>query len=427
MPPVTARSTPTRLFELDAARGFAMLLVCLAHFLDIYVMGDVASHSAFIDVLMLVCRAAAPTFVLISGILLGYQAEVRGAQFERFRLQLLDRALFLVTVGHLAISWSFAARFGFGRALAFGQITDTLAFCMLVGVYLVPAMNRRLRLLSGVCLAVGSCLLWPVWHPTDPLLQVIKNIFVGPVSGDPMVFLFPLLPWLGVYLAGTAAGGWLKDASRDAGMLVIRRFQAVSLVIIIGVLAIKAGFVARTYLGAPESAWSGYFSIYQKYPPGLLYLALYGGAGLLMISTLFSMSASPWIRSGMALAEPIGRNALPTFIVQFMVYYTGFYMVVTRGDGVTPSAAAVIWLISIMMLWGFAKTCEQYKISRFITVGLFSLIPARRQYSGAAAFDSQGCWSCTGEPLRTTGSALATGLSGSRSGHRRNRQREVNR
>jgi hypothetical protein len=193
-----------------------------------------------------------------------------------------------------------------------------------------------------------------------------------------------------------------------------------------------------------EQAGYALHSCYRYYPDGTVHVAVVDpGVGshrrALLVSaaryyflapdngTLFSMSASPWIRSGMALAEPVGRNALPTFIVQFMVYYTGFYMVVTRGDGVTPSAAAVIWLISIMMLWGFAKTCEQYKISRFITVGLFSLIPARRQYSGAAAFDSQGCWSCTGEPLRTTGSALATGLSGSRSGHRRNRQREVNR
>lgn len=387
MPASTARLTGTRLFELDAARGCAMLLVCLAHFLDIYVLSDVSSRSAFIDVLMLVCRAAAPTFVLISGVLLGYQAAARGAHFEAFRIRLLDRALFLVTVGHIAISWSFAARFGFGRALAFGQITDTLAFCMLVGVYLVPIMSTRLRLLSGLCLSVVSCLVWPVWHPADPLLRLIKSVLLGPLAGDPMVFFFPLLPWLGLYIAGTAMGGWLKDVRPDAGVLINKRFFTVSLGMIVGVLAVKAGFMALSYGGAPELTWAGYFSIHQKYPPGLLYLVLYGGAALLLLSVLFSTGPSSWMRKGLRLAEPIGRNALPTFIVQFLFYYAGFYLVVTAVGAVSPWTAGVLWLISIMAIWGFAKVCQHYRISRFITVGLPRLMSVRGHALQCSIFD----------------------------------------
>ena len=309
----TVRPTGVRLFELDAARGLAMLLVCLAHFLDIYVLGDVSPHNAFIDALMLMCRVAAPAFVLISGVLLGYQAEARAAQFDTFRIHLLDRALFLLTIGHLAISWAFAARFGFARALAWGQITDTLAFCMLVGVYVVPVMSKRLRLLSGLSLSVGSCLLWPVWSPADPFLRLLKSILIGPVPGDPMVFLFPLLPWLGLYISGTAVGASLKGAS-SAGASAIRRFPTVSMAIIMGVLAVKAGL---TLWAAPEYSWWGYISVHQKYPPGLLYLGLYGGAGLLLISLLFAAGSLSRIRKGMALVEPIGRNALPIFSFSF--------------------------------------------------------------------------------------------------------------
>src|SRR5262245_48181455 len=98
-------SSTVRLSSLDAARGMAMLLVCLAHYLDVYLYSArvVPLEVWVIDLAILVCRSAAPTFVLVSGVLLGYQLVTRGGRFNVFRTHLLDRALFLALIGHVVM------------------------------------------------------------------------------------------------------------------------------------------------------------------------------------------------------------------------------------------------------------------------------------------------------------------------------------
>jgi uncharacterized membrane protein len=367
-----------RLFALDAARGIAMLLVCVSHFLDVYVSGGLSSDSMFVGAVILVCRAATPTFVLISGVLLGYHIEARGAQFAAFRTHLLDRALFVATVGHILISLSLAARrSSFASAMAQGQITDTIAFCVMIGVFLVPTIGNRLRLMVGLCLAIGSWFAWQFWNPEDPLLQFIKRIALGPTLDGRMVFLFPLLPWLGLYLAGSAAGGWLKCASSQDMWLVSRRLIRISLAMITTALALKAGFILRTYLGgvALEPGWYQSISPYQKYPPSPFYLVLFGGIALLLLSVLFSLTQPSWMKTYLSFLEPIGRNAFPIFVVQFFLYYTLFYLFATRVTMIAPVVAMVLLPLSLIGVWAFARLCQQYKVSRFLTLGIPLLLP----------------------------------------------------
>ena len=361
-----------RLFALDAARGIAMLLVCVSHFLDIYVLGDIASESAFVGAIHLVCRTATPTFVLVSGILLGYQIEARGSQFAAFRTHLLDRALFVVTVGHILISLSLAARrSSFASAMAQGHITDTIALCVMIGIFLVPTIGTRLRLVVGLCLTIGSWFAWQFWNPEDPLLQFIKSVALGPLSNGRMVFLFPLFPWLGVYIAGSAVGGWLSSASSQGMWLVSRRLLRISLAMVTTALAIKASFILRTYIGggALETGWYQYLSPHQKYPPGLFFILLFGGTALLLLSVLFSGAQLSWMRACLSFAETIGRNTFPIFAAQFFLYYTLLYLFVTRVAVITPVVAMVLLPLSLIGVWAFAKVCQQYKVSRFLTVG----------------------------------------------------------
>ena len=368
IPPLTSQ----RLIALDAARGIAMLLVCVSHFLDVYLLRDISSDRAFVENIILVCRVATPTFILISGVLLGYQIEARGAQFAAFRTHLLDRALFLLTVGHILISLSKAARLGPALAMAQGQITDTLAFCMMIGAYFVPTISNRLRLVVGLCLYIGSWVAWQFWNPEDPLLQLFKSVAVGPISDGFKAFPFPLFPWLGLYVAGSGVGGWLKHASSQGMWLVSRGLLGISLAMITAGLAIKAGLILRTYIGGVpiEDVWYQYVSPYQKYPPGPLFLLLFGGTALLLLSVLFSQAQPSWMRTCVSFVEPIGRNAFPIFVVQFFLYYTLFYLFATRVTVIAPVVAMVLLPLSLIGVWAFARVCRHYKVSRFLTVGV---------------------------------------------------------
>jgi uncharacterized membrane protein len=349
-----------------------MLLVCVGHFLDIYVLGGNSSQSMFVEVIRFVCRVATPTFVLVSGILLGYQIEARGHRFALFRTYLLDRALFLLTIGHFLISLSMAARFGFASAMARVHVTDTIAFCVMVGVYLVPLIGNRLRIMLGLCLYIGSWFAWQFWNPEDLLFQNIKSVAIGRMSDDVGFFAFPLLPWLGVYIAGSAVGGWLQSVSSQSMLCVSRRLLRISLAMITAMLAIKAGFILRTYMGgvALDPSWYSYISPYQKYPPGPLYLLLFGGAGFFLLSILLSLAQPSRMRTCLSFVEIVGRNTIPIFIVQFFLYYTLLYLFVARVAVMAPVVAMVMLTLSLIGVWALARVCQQYKVSRFLTVGL---------------------------------------------------------
>ncbi|MDP1947289.1 MAG: OpgC domain-containing protein [Nitrospirota bacterium] len=371
-----------RLFALDSARGMAMLLVCIAHFVDIFhfrhLLLEGPTESWIVDTLTLACRAASPMFVLISGVLLGYQAEVKGAHFAAFRMHVLDRALFLVTIGHVLIALSFAALWGLGPAMSQAYITDTVAFCVMIGVFVVPAIGRRIRFLLGGCLSIGSWILWLYWNPEDPLYQVIRSVLCGPTQ-DLVVAQFPLLPWLGVYMAGSGVGAWLKDLPVQGLRPVSRRLLNVSLGMIATAIVLKAGIVLLSLFGgvALDPGWRPYLSLYQKYPPGLVYLLVYGGAAFLLLGVLFAQTEQSWIRGGMRAVEPIGRNALPIFIVQFFLYYTCIYLLSATVTRMPLAMAGGLLLLSLWGIWGVARLCQRYNISRFLTTGLPRLLSRR--------------------------------------------------
>src|SRR6476469_629014 len=94
---IKLRPLTGRLQFIDATRGAAMFLVFVAHFADTFFIrpGD------FTAVLMRsIGLISSPTFALVNGLLIGFLYRTRPADFAAFRIKLLDRGLFLLTVGH---------------------------------------------------------------------------------------------------------------------------------------------------------------------------------------------------------------------------------------------------------------------------------------------------------------------------------------
>src|SRR4051812_38573057 len=95
------RRKPVRLQFLDASRGVAMLLVFLSHFAQGY-FGE-TSTGRVPRVLWRVGLVASPTFVIISGTLLGFLYAQSRDDFGPVQSKLIDRGLFLLTLGHVLI------------------------------------------------------------------------------------------------------------------------------------------------------------------------------------------------------------------------------------------------------------------------------------------------------------------------------------
>src|SRR5690242_15488404 len=97
-------STGTRVLELDATRGAAMLGVILSHSASFLNPAD----GQLIAALVTVGFIATPTFLLLSGAMCGYLGTRNPDKAASFRSRLIDRGLFLLLVVHLLLGLTHA-------------------------------------------------------------------------------------------------------------------------------------------------------------------------------------------------------------------------------------------------------------------------------------------------------------------------------
>ena len=367
-----------RLIVLDVARAIGMFLVCTNHFVNVY-YSPYPSLSAdpnppFVMIVNAICRVASPLFVLTSGLVLGYISTARIKDFSRLRLHFLDRAIFLATIGHLLIALAFTPQVGFYNALGFGYMTDTLAFCTIAGLLLVPFMSAlSTRLWFGVIVYLMGWVGWYLWHPDHSMLITLRSIFLGPDDEGGMIFYDPILPWFGVYLIGTCIGGWLSTIRRDnlrlAGKtLAIRSAIVMSFVISIALpifLLVKFGFIEiPPYL----------LALGKKYPPGISYLLIFGSASLFLIGGLlfFELDSKTGVFKG--VLTRLGRNSFPTFVIQYFIYYAALFLLVTQISKPTLLVAVVLYISSLLVIVLLGFGFDRFGVNRFWTVGLPALV-----------------------------------------------------
>jgi len=361
-----------RVRALDVARATAMLLLCTAHFVDVYntPYPTGSPHTLIVQIINAICRVATPTFFLVSGMLLGYFGTAKSVDFARIRLHLLDRAIFLATIGHVLIAVAWAPRSGFVNALSIGFVTDTVAFCIIGGLLLFPYLQGpSVRIGVGVLLYLTGWAGWNLWHPDNVILVTVRGIFLGPDENGYQIFYDPLLPWFGVYLIGTSLGGWIGTLKREnlhgAGRTLVR-YSAILLILILSlnVLTLSLNKFGVVEIPSYLLAWG------KKYPPGPSYVLLFGSAALLLIGGLLMWARSHRFSSLGTSIECLGRNSFPILVAHYFLYYSALFLLETRFYQPTILVAIVLYISSLLGLIWLGKNFDRFRVNRFWTVGL---------------------------------------------------------
>ena len=371
----------SRIAAIDAARGAAMLFVCLAHFDNAY---QALSNSTAGSYLVILGMVASPTFVTVSGLVAGFLAVTRSSTFPDLRNKLFDRGLFLLVVGHTILALSgLAIGRGFIAAFEIGYITDAIGFAVMVGPFLVEKLRGRYRLVIALIVFVACWLAVIFWTPRDGVGSVIKHYLIG--VRDPADWErgdFPLLPWFAVYLAGTVLGGRLGGFYRDrevrAGNIFLAKVGlSIFAVGAAGKLTIMILRRAAPLVLENHQNLLTLLSFYQKFPPGPVYLTFFGGAGILLVATILEAGRRGLQPLLLNQLRQIGLASLFIYVVQFYVY-----VVVLRSLRLpyTPFWPA-IFVISIVFLGWAARRWNAYESNRFLTVGVGALLAwkARRK------------------------------------------------
>jgi len=282
-----------RFDAVDWLRGFVMVLMALDHTRDLMsrsVLGDpeplnLSQTTMALFLTRWVTHFCAPVFVFLAGTG-AFLSGARGASKRTLAWFLVTRGIWLIllefTLVHLG--WFF----NFEYTLLIGQVIWAIGGSMIIMAALVALPSWVLGLL-GVALIAGLGTLDGVrvdqlgaWSPLWRAFVSPGFVNLGP--GTRVIFAYPILPWLGIMLAGYAFGAvWLWERRR-------RRLFVMILGLVLTGLFVALRF-ANGY-GDPrpwEKQSTEVFTALSflncnKYPPSLLYTLMTLGPALVLLA-----------------------------------------------------------------------------------------------------------------------------------------------
>jgi hypothetical protein len=333
----------------------AMVLVCLSHFS--WSASQTLGQTRTFGWLLIISMVASPTFILVSGITLGYMYAGEPDAYRRFASKLRERGLLLLTAAHLLMIPAFHYMAPTPRqALRVLPITTTIGICLLVGPAAVVHMSRRQRIILGAVLIALSWLLLFV-SPVDSqgtVLDAVRDAMVGARRTSWWFYSFPVVPWLGAYLFGSAVGQDVRAAAQSGHALrvLFLRYAGwlVALALVCEVLIDGLAFERPSNRLLVELSRSVANSL-SKVPPSPAYLLTFGAAGLMLTALADLLLDRAWLRPLTDRLGEIGRSSLPVFVVQNYLYYLIELHLLPPGRRTWP----LYFLVSLALVYATAR------------------------------------------------------------------------
>lgn len=280
-----------RLQNIDALRGFVMVLMLLDHLRETwfvyYPVTDPVDARTIIPVLGFARFAAslcAPIFVALTG--LGVFLYSSNHTREETTSFLLKRGLLLMAIEVFFLSPLY---WGITAPTLWLQVIWCIGVCMIVLAGLIRLPHKAI-LAIGIAIVCGHNLLDPIQlKEGDALLPLWAEIhqratFTLP-GGMIVKTTYPILAWIGVICLGYGVGPWFRPnvpaATRQRRLLMLGTGLLVGFVLLrlLNVYGDKPwsvvdGSALRTFLA---------FISMTKYPPSLLFLMPTLGIGTLLL------------------------------------------------------------------------------------------------------------------------------------------------
>ena len=278
-----------RVESIDLLRGLVMVVMVLDHVRDYFMDAridatDLSTTTPALFLTRWITHFCAPTFMFLAGV----SAALSGTRRTRGELSryLALRGLWLI---FLEQTWVSVTMFFTYPHLIFGVVLWAIGWSMiaLAGLIYLPrpviaaiglAMIALHNLSDGFDPGGGIAgLLWSFLHV--PGLKILPG-------GVPILFAYPLIPWIGVMAGGYAIGPLFLESPRRRRPILFA----------IGVASIVGFFILRwrNIYGDPRpwepQATFAYTAISflncQKYPPSLLYLLMTLGPAFMALAVL---------------------------------------------------------------------------------------------------------------------------------------------
>ena len=288
----TAPLAKTRLQNIDALRGFVMVIMLLDHLREtwfVYVpVADPVDARTVMPALFFARLAAslcAPIFVGLTG--LGVYLYRQTHTLQETTSYLVKRGLLLMAFDVFYLSELY---WGITTPTIWLQVIWCIGVCMLALAALIRLPHKVLIAL-GLVIVFGHNLLDPIrlvpGQPLFPLWAGLhqRDAIVLPI-GLTIKTTYPVLAWIGVILLGYGIGPWFRpnvDPAKRQRQLLLLGFGALAAFAALRLLNIYGDKPWFAVEGDTPRTLMSFFSL-TKYPPSLLFLLLTIGTGLVLLA-----------------------------------------------------------------------------------------------------------------------------------------------
>ena len=271
-----------RLPAIDMLRGFVIVLMALDHVRDFFGFTpfnpeDLAHTTPAWFWTRWITHLCATTFVLLAGSSAFLRGQGSGLPALSRHLATRGALLLVLEASWISFSWQF------GYNVMIMQVLWALGAGMIGLSLLVWLPRPAIALVAALLILPHNAL--DGWHPAGLLWKAWHQGGFHPLGANfGVVFMYPLMPWLGLIAAGYALGPvFLWEPARRQRFLLG------------GAALLMLAFVAlrATNLYGDPDPWSPQgrgamfdlmsFMRVHKYPPSLLYLCVTGSIGLALL------------------------------------------------------------------------------------------------------------------------------------------------
>ncbi|HTU66386.1 MAG TPA: acyltransferase family protein [Steroidobacteraceae bacterium] len=376
--PVTSplQQSSQRILSVDATRGLAMAFVALSHFS--WTLEHTQPRLA--DILESVAMIASPTFLLLSGAMLGLLQLRRKNRLPELASRLFHRGLFVLVVGHLLISGASALAHNkhyLDVVLDRVYITDVVGICLMLLPRITAQAGVKPLVATGISLFLAALLISYLWQPTQTASIVVEQMLFGSHGHrgrQLMEYASPIIPYIGVYIAGIGLGSYLDRVA--GGALEAReswRIVGVAVGMVFAAICAKAAWVfAHLDVQTPAGrVLHELTSPFQKLPPGPTYLLTFAGLGILALCAFF------WLERRSPKAAPLtgfailGQCSFAVFILQFYIFgpMSDFPQIFGGSFWWASYLGAMAVIFAVAMLWRRARGNRLFDVTYTLSNG----------------------------------------------------------
>lgn len=366
-----------RLLAIDALRGFVILIMLLDHVREtIYLHHQVPDpmNISETEPALFFSRMAshlcAPVFVFLTG-LSAYLFQQKSQSIRETRLFLLKRGLFLIFLELTLVNFAWTAQFPPEKVYL--QVIWAIGLSMIALSALI-GLPRILQITLAGVIIVGHNLLdfidvsqsesawkylWYILH--DRGWIEISEQFKMRTS-------YPLLPWIGVILAGYAMGtlftSQVSFAQRKARLLKY------------AMIGLGSFFVLRFINIYGDKAWQNMpttletvmsFINLTKYPPSLFFILFNVSIGLLLLVLFERYQQKKWIYYLTVYGSvPMFFYLLHLYVLKLIYVICVALFGLTHGKYFGVDDVSTLWIVSIILsvaLYPIVLAFAQFKHS----------------------------------------------------------------